>query len=572
MLLRAHRSAWAGVWLCAAPVMGCAPALAASASCHDHTAVAGDTLIALAQRYLAKPGQWQALSRVNHIGNPRRLPVGAVLCIPVDLMKATPRPGVVLEVVGEASLEPPAAGNKLSPGKKQAPPAPLPAHPVRQGDAIPAGTTLRTGGDGYVTVQLADGSILKVQADTQARLDSSQQYEEAGFFASAWSVLRGRVESLVAHLTGGQPRYQIKTPQATLGVRGTEFRVSTNAQRTTSETLSGTVAVSNGKQTTVIQGGQGTIAATHAAVEAAAPLPPAPVLDGLPTLYERPLIRLDLPTVPGAASYRVRIAEDADFRRVRAEASSAQPRFRIADLPDGPYHLHVRVANAQGLEGMDASTTFRLKARPEPPLATGPADKGKVRGQEAKFSWTTHPQAQAYRLQVARDTAFTQLVLEQADIADTHFTLSLSPGDYHWRVATTAAATPQSQGTPDKGPWGDAQLLLMREPPAVPPPPQITADSLLFHLQAEPGQRFEFQMAADAAFTASLAEVASSQPDVSMPRPPEGGRWYVRYRAIDADGFIGPYTAPQIVLLPQCVRSSDQQCVMGGERFLITAP
>lgn len=334
-------------------------------------------------------------------------------------MKATPQAGVVLEVVGEVTRRnPPGAGHAAA------------MQPVQKGDAVTQGMTLRTSTNGYVTVQLADGSILKVQADTQARLDSSVKYEEAGFFASTWTVLRGRVESLVTHLTGGQPRYQIKTPQAVLGVRGTEFRVATDERQTWDETLDGTVAVSGAMKSakgatgraTLVTAGHGTVASAQARVGEPMPLPGAPVLSGLPTLFERPLLRLDLPEVPGASSYRIQIAEDADFRRVRAEATSPQPHFRVADLPDGHYHLRARVANAQGLEGRDGTWPLQLKARHEPHIPTGPANRAKLRAREAHFSWTAHPQARAYRLQVARDAGFTQLVLDQADLPATEAT------------------------------------------------------------------------------------------------------------------------------------------------------
>lgn len=560
-MLLAHRTAWTGVWMCAASLT-CGPAaLAASAApvaCHTHTAVAGDTLIGLSQRYLANGARWQVLARVNKVPDPRRIPIGQLLCIPVDHMRASPRAGVVLDVVGEATRSaPPAAGHGAA------------LHPVQKGDAITQGALLRTGANGYVTVQLADGSILKVQADTQARLEQSVEYEEAGFFASTWAVLRGRVESLVTHLTGGQPRYQIKTPQAVLGVRGTEFRVSTDNEQTLGETLAGTVAMSGAigaaRHATLVAAGQGTVANAQSQVSAPRPLLQAPVLTGVPALFERPLLRLDLPDTSGASSYRIQIAEDAGFRRVRAEATAAQPHFRIGDLPDGDYHLRARVANAQGLEGLDGTHAFRLKARPEPPIPTGPGHRAKVRAREVQLSWTAHPSAQSYRLQVARDEDFTQVVVEQSKLSETQATVQLPVGDYHWRVATTGAGS-------DLGPWGDAQDLLMREPPAQLPPPTITADSLAFRLQAEPGQRFEFQMAMDVGFAHLLHVVTSDQPELQLPRPPEGGRLYVRYRATDADGFIGPYTSPQIVLLPACVRSTDMQCVHSGGRFVTTQP
>lgn len=558
-MLLAHRTAWAGVWMCAASLT-CCPDLvvAGTVSCHTHTAVAGDTLIALSQRYLAQPQHWQVLARVNHVPNPRRIPIGTELCIPVDQLKATPRPGVVLEVVGQATAQQDTRAGLASTPQE-----------VRKGDAVPPGMTLRTSTNGYVTVQLADGSILKIQADTQARLDSSQHYEEAGFYASVWSVLRGRVESLVTHLTGGQPRYQIKTPQAVLGVRGTEFRVATDARRTLGETLTGTVAVSNGKQAALLGAGQGTVAEGLSQVAPPMPLPPAPTLSALPTLFERPLLRVDLPATPGATSYRLQIAEDADFRRVRAELTDTQPRFRVSELPDGVYFLRMRVANAQGLEGQNAQATFQLKARPEPPIPTAPGHQAKLRAREATLSWTSHPQATRYRLQIAHDAAFTQLVVDRADIRDTQLVAPLPAGDYFWRIATTAST---NTGALDPGPWGDAQALLMREPPAQPPPPKLTPDALQFSLQAEPGQRFEFQMARDEFFADLIKAVSSDSPDVSLPRPTEGGRLYVRYRAIDPDGFVGPYTSPQLVLLPSCLRSGHGACVRGGERFITTRP
>lgn len=79
-------------------------------------------------------------------------------------------------------------------------------------------------------------------------------------------------------------------------------------------------------------------------------------------------------------------------------------------------------------------------------------------------------------------------------------------------------------------------------------------------------------MARDEVFANVIQTMPSDKPEVSLPRPAEGGRLYVRYRAIDPDGFIGPYTSPQLVLLPSCVRSGQGTCVRGGERFITSRP
>jgi len=50
------------------------------------TVTGHDTLIALGRRLLADPRQWPQLQSFNHIADPRRLPVGTALRIPLRLM------------------------------------------------------------------------------------------------------------------------------------------------------------------------------------------------------------------------------------------------------------------------------------------------------------------------------------------------------------------------------------------------------------------------------------------------------------------------------------------------------
>ncbi|MDO9234618.1 MAG: FecR domain-containing protein [Aquabacterium sp.] len=523
------------------------------ASCFSYTATEGDTLIGLAQQFLVRPADWPTLARLNHINQTRRIPIGTVLCIPVSLLKSTPQTGVVLEVAGQATKSPSAPKHQINA-----------ATAINKGDIVSEGMSLRTSTNGYVTVQLADGSILKVQSDTEVRLDSSQRYIAAGFFASIWSVVHGRVESLVTHLTGGEPRYQIKTPQAVLGVRGTEFRVNTDDKRTTTETLTGSVQVSGPKQAEVVSTGQGTVVVAGQVARPMA-LPDKPDVSGLPLLHERLVVRLDLPALGRASSYRAQVAQDGDFRLVRGEASSTQTTLRIAGLADGDYHLRVRAVDAQGLESVDSTQRFTLKARPEPPLPMSPAAKAKVRDTGLNLVWASHPDAISYRLQVAKDASFTALLADLKDVRDTQARIDLPPGAYVWRVATTRNGP---NNGPDNGPWGDAQGVNLLSPPMQPSAPKVTDLQLIFELPGEAGQRFEFQIASDKVFAHVIKALTSDHPTIAISRPAEGGLLYVRFRAIDADGFIGPYSQPQLVSLPTCVRDGAQRCVGSGSDFL----
>jgi len=544
--------------LCAALAPAGAHAGATTRDCFLHETQAGDTLIQLSERYLARPADWPRVARLNHVTEPRRMPVGLRLCLPVEWLQHSPRSGQVLEVVGHATLTPP-----RKPGR----PADKPVALAR-GQAIEAGAVVQTEMDGYVTVQLADGSVLSIQADTQAGLERSDEYTAAGFFASVWTVLKGRVESVVQHLTGGEPRYQIKTPQAVLGVRGTEFRVQTGASQTTNETLKGRVAVRTRKGWTEVPAGQGLVA-SHQGASAPVALPAAPDLSQLPTRFERVLLRFDLPPQPGIKAHWLQVASDAAFRQVRGEVRGAQSPLRLTDLPDGTYHLRVRSVDAHGLESPDAVTQFVLKARPEAPIPTQPAAGAKVRGSTLPLAWTAHPDAVRYRVQVARDATFQDLVLTRDDLMDTHAEPSLPPGDYHWRLATTARAP---DGSLDRGPWGDGQLVRLRALPPDAPPPRVSEDQLFFQLPAEPGQRFTLQVARDEAFQKALRTLESLEPNIAVARPAEGGTLYMRYRATDADGYVGPYTRPQRVDLPACVRDGAGDCVLGQGRFLNSRP
>lgn len=102
-------------------------------------------------------------------------------------------------------------------------------------------------------------------------------------------------------------------------------------------------------------------------------------------------------------------------------------------------------------------------------------------------------------------------------------------------------------------------------PPTNLPPPQITEQHLQFSWPAEPGQTFEFQMARDEAFTLDLTALKTALPQAQVNRPQRGGRWWVRTRATDADGYVGPYSTPQVLTLPSCAIDGQGDCLRSGD-------
>ena len=110
-----------------------------------HTVQEGDTLEGLAKAYLAAPRQWPLLQARNKVTNPRRLMPGSVVWIPVRLQPA--ESATVEFVHGTVTA--------------QAHTGDAPA-PVTQGGKLEEGTALQVGPDAFVSVKLADGTVVRV--------------------------------------------------------------------------------------------------------------------------------------------------------------------------------------------------------------------------------------------------------------------------------------------------------------------------------------------------------------------------------------------------------------------------
>src|SRR5690606_10989068 len=118
--------------------------LAAGAAVADdirYRVVAGDTLIGLGERFLARPSAWPRLQQLNGVADPYSIPVGTVLRIPRGMLRPEPR-AMRVEAVSGAAL---ADGRALA-----------------AGDEVKSGARLSTGADGHVSLRLPDGSTLEL--------------------------------------------------------------------------------------------------------------------------------------------------------------------------------------------------------------------------------------------------------------------------------------------------------------------------------------------------------------------------------------------------------------------------
>lgn len=516
----------------------------------------GDTLVRIAAAQLGPGSDWRRLQKLNRIANPRRLQPGQALNIPLAWLRVQPVRAEVLHVQGEVRVQRAGATPEA----------------VAAGATLGSGDLLLAGPDSALALKFADGSRLLVRPQTQVRFERLVHVGAAGVPDTRLRLDSGSIDSRVQPAVPGR-RYEIGTPSVNLGVRGTEFRtqVEPQSQVTWVEVIEGSVAAGTGtttgaatgagasaaasrQPTAAIAAGFGAVAQPGQALSTPYRLLEAPDLAGVPPLLERVPLRLAWRALAGASSYRAQVYPDpatagntaADAgQRLLLDGRFNEAAARWTDLPDGRYELRVRGIDAQGLEGRDARQAFVLKARPEPPFTRQPRASATLHGDAAQFAWTQAEGIASYRFQLSEGDDFSTPRLNLNGLTGVEHSFSLPPGQYRWRVGSVRADG-------DAGPFGDPQAFTLKPVPPAPPvqPPQLSADGIVLRWGAgEAGQRYELQLARDTAFTDLVLQQPSDIPEATLALPPPG-RYLVRVRAIDADGFAGPWGGAQQIEVP----------------------
>ncbi|MBI5258257.1 MAG: FecR domain-containing protein [Burkholderiales bacterium] len=189
--------------------------------------------------------------------------------------------------------------------------------------------------------------------------------------------------------------------------------------------------------------------ARHAFVLKARPEPPftrEPRADA--RLYGEPT-RLSWTQAAGVASYRLQVARQPDFQAPLADLAGLTGTEHLLALVPGRYHWRLASVRADGDAGpWGDAQVFTVRPVPPAPPVQPPAltDAG------ITLRWAAGEPGHRYELQLARDSAFTELVQQQqTDRPET--TLALPPpGQYHLRVRSVDA-----EGM--AGPWGNTQQI-----------------------------------------------------------------------------------------------------------------
>lgn len=488
-----------------------------------HVVLQGENPWTISARHLRSMDLWPRLVAYNRIPDALRIAPGTVLRIPKGWLARRGAPARVLAVEGEVSMTD-AHGKQTR---------------LKAGDTLTKGAIVRTGAQDNLSLGLLDNSRILVKSDSEVRLESNAERARSKARSILLDLRRGALENEVETRNSSGGRFEIRTPAGIAAVRGTSFRVSASETRTSTEVLAGAVKLKNRAGAVDVVAGFASSVAAHRAPEPPRALLPTPDLAGLPQRVERVPSDLPIPPLAGASSYRTQIAADGGFVTLLFEQTAPLPIARVRDLPDGDYQLRVRGIDADGFEGYDARRQLTIDARPEPPFLISPANEAKIDEARPVFKWTKRQGSPRYRVQVARDSSFTDLLLDQPDVADDSIGAGtdLPPGAYFWRVA----AIDEQEG---QGPFSEIQhLRRLPAAPAIELQGKDQQPAIRWH-PTGPDERFQVQVAREATFADPLVDLTLAQSDAQMPAL-ERGTYHLRARSIAGDGYVGNWGPAQ---------------------------
>ncbi|MDP3937122.1 MAG: FecR family protein [Deltaproteobacteria bacterium] len=177
---------------------------------------------------------------------------------------------------------------------------------IEDGGEVLLGDTLRTGEGGRLKIVFNDKSIMILAENTLLEITQHVYDPAAKERTSLFKLYEGKVRAIVGELFGAQSRFEIETPVAVAGVKGTDFethhpkpcstvytQLGDSYARNVNPAVSGDVVVPGGFMTTICEGAKPTdpVEASEEFLEGTIPLrgldttrPGTPPMDGFPPL------------------------------------------------------------------------------------------------------------------------------------------------------------------------------------------------------------------------------------------------------------------------------------------------
>ncbi|MBT2188997.1 FecR domain-containing protein [Sphingobium nicotianae] len=388
-----------------------------------YTMQKGDNLYTLAGRYFLHLSDYRAVQGLNRIANPRRIPVGKVIGIPVRLLRVELLSARLVAARGDVRAW---NGARIL--------------PVSTGMALPIGTAVETGANGFLTIELPNGSRTTLPTRSRIVIRQLRRFLLGGAIDYDLEVGAGKAETEATPLGPGKGDLRVRTPRAVSAVRGTRFRVGYDGEQTSAEVLEGVVGVGAGNDPSeAVEAGFGARIASNGQIREEALLPPVDLVDpGKVQIDDE--VDLQLNAVAEASAYHVQIGKDAGFVDVVADLLVVQPDARFANIANGNWFVRATAISQSGLEGLYQTYSMKRRLTGLSASAEGSSDTLRFRWNGAGEGW------RVYRFQMMRADPATLPIVDEGGLGNEGLELHhFEPGIYYWRVGVRQFAMEGSQ-------------------------------------------------------------------------------------------------------------------------------
>lgn len=316
----------------------------------EYTFRPGDTIWNIAKQYTSSVNNWSAIQQLNNIGMgpDRQIQPGMRIRIPLSMLKQQPVPALVIALNGHSLLQ-------RANGAQEQP---------EIGSKLFSGDRIITSSGQSLRIQFADKSELQILPDSEIIMDKLSYHKDSGMVDTQMRLNRGRVDSWIEKLKPDS-HFQIKTPGAITAVRGTRYRLASDAsgQISRTEVTEGSVGVSVGDVTKQVLQGFGLVAETGKPLSDPVKLLSAPQIgDNLTNTAGS--LKVSWTALDGAETYQYQLAMDADFNQLIASELTTDPLIQLGQLSAGVVFLRVRGIDKFQLQGLDSVRDFTIREKP----------------------------------------------------------------------------------------------------------------------------------------------------------------------------------------------------------------
>ncbi len=474
----------------------------------------GESFSEVANDLLAQNYSASRLLQYNKISNGAILGAGDAVRIPLAWLKRQPQPAKATTVSGTVQLISGTTGRKIPLSEDTL---------IRVGDEILSAS-------GTATIELADGSEVRISPNSRLLFNRLTQYGKAGMVDTRLRLNHGEIHTRVKPVMEGGARFEIETPSAVAAVRGTAFALQTSGKGTSLQVTEGEVDFGAPGKTRRIPAGFGASLSTNSNRGLSIRrLPPAPEINPLPpTLTQLPSTMTWQDS--RAPMHRVDIFEADSGRWVESRKMTGNS-FDIGRLDNGSYEIHLAALDSRGIAGMPGVIPVDVALQARIASLASPSDGDTVNDDMPEFRWQLNGDNEVARVEIAEDKDFRNLVATSEWAPETSALPSrpLGPGKYYWRVVTEAGgnsvATTEARQLVVNGSLPPVRIISVN---------YIDSQVRVFWEKIVTATDYRLQLSEEPGFNNIIKEATLSDTTAALRLIP-GRRYFVRLKAL-SDG------------------------------------